>query len=252
MMMTAVQTRWQRMQNMLWLIGGLLFLFLSFLFWVFSEKGEQVQLHVPQPDAEVQIQPEKVAATTYLGGMLQEVRPLMLSTRAVATGDHGMEFRGSKFLEQHKNKYSIELFSVAEEEVINSFLRKQAQRDHLYYLRLSQPEQPERYVMIYGIYDSADEANRQLASLNLGIPSVVQPKVTALNDYQKLVNDMGSEEKHAAKTLYGVNLNPAPLPRLEEYVPRAAPAPRTVVRPKPPEPVKNKQMSEEEIQQHFN
>lgn len=252
--MTAVQKRWQRVQQMLWLIGGLLCLLLSVIFWAIADSGEQVTIHQPESETEVAIQPEKVAATSYLGGMLEEVRPLQLTTRVVASGDHAPEFRGSKFLEQHKNKYTIELFSVAEEDVITTFFKKQDNRKDLYYLRLIKEDQPERYVAIYGTYSSAEAAQEALNTLNIGVPKVVTPQVVALKDYVAQVNDMGSEEKGLAKKLYEINLRPAPLPKLEEYAPRPKPVVRPQPRPAPstPAPTSNNRLTQEDVQKHFN
>lgn len=217
--MAAIRTSKQNMHNTIWLVCGLLCLLLGLVAWAITDKD---QLQVVETKAEtevaVQIQPEKVAATTHLGGLLEEVRPLEMTTRVVATGQHEAEFRGNKFIEDNKNKYVVELFRVSEEQIINTFLKKQESRKDYRYIRLSGENQAEQYLLLYGLYDNETEAKNALATLAISLPKSVAPHVAQVNSYKDFVNDMGSDELGLNQKLYAVKLRPVAVPIVDETV----------------------------------
>lgn len=217
--MSAIHTPWQRIQNILWIVCGLLSLFFALVFWAISDQQEEVTI-VKEPESEVElhIQPEKVASTRHLGAMLDEVKPIEMIQRVVATGDHGTEFRGTKFIEEHKRNYTIELFRVTEEDVVKNFFKYKEKRDQLIYIRLSGEDLPEQYVALYGHYPNEEAARSELAQMSLGLPESVKPQVKAFSDYVPYVNDMGSEESTSSAKVYAVRLNAVPLPRLDDLM----------------------------------
>ena len=217
--MAAIRNSKQKLQHSIWLGCGLLCLFAALVAWAITDQDQIEVVEVPkEAQAPVEIQPEKVAATTHLGGLLEQVRPLEMTTRVVATGQHEAEFRGNKFIEENKDKYTIELFRVAEEEIINTFLKKQPVRKEYRYIRLSGENQAEQYVMLYGVYANQNEAKAALAGTNFGLPKSVQAHVVELASYQEFVNDMGSDELGLNHKLYEVKLRPVALPRVDESV----------------------------------
>jgi len=163
--MAAIRSSKQKMQNTIWLACGLLCLFFALVAWAITDKDQAEVVETPAAaEVIVQIQPEKVAASTHLGGLLEEVRPLQMTTRVVATGQHEAEFRGNKFIEDNQKKYVIELFRVSEEQIINTFLKKQELRKGYSYIRLSGENQAEQYVLLYGLYANENEAKNALTN----------------------------------------------------------------------------------------
>ncbi|RYL25292.1 hypothetical protein [Acinetobacter piscicola] len=215
--MAAIRLNWQNIQHYIWLIMGLLCFVAALIFWAMTDTKELVEVSNPIEETQVQIQPEKVAATTHLGALMDEVRPLEMTTRVVASGNHEPEFRGTKFFEENKKNYIIELFKSSNEDVIRGFLLKQADRKNLIYFRLSAEDQAEQYVMAYGVYKNDDQAKAALQQLTtLKLPNTIQPQVVGLDQYASLVNDLGSEEMLGGNKLYNINLRPAALPIIDE------------------------------------
>lgn len=159
-----------------------------------------------------------------------------MTTRMVNTGSYEAEFRGSKFINDNKNAFTLELFRVSKVDIIRSFLKKQDQRKNFFYIRLNDADQVEQYALIYGIYKNNAAAQQALQQLDLKLPKSIQPKIQAMKDYTALVNDMGAEEMRTNQPLYAVNLKVAALPRLDESLLTAAkPAissPPTAINPK--------------------
>ena len=226
--MTALRTHWQKIQQSIWLLGAVLCLLAALIFWAVTDREELVEIEKqPESEIDLQIQPEKVAATTYLGGLQEEVRPLELTTRLTASGLHEAEFRGTKFIQEQKNNSTIELFRVSDENIIKSFIKKQTDRSKLFYIRLSGEGQSEQYVMLYGSFGNKREAAQTLTALPFKFPETIQPVVVQFADYRPYVNDLGADEMGLSTKLYAVNLRPAAVPTIDESVLARPPATST-------------------------
>ena len=226
--MTALRTHWQKIQHSIWLLGAVLGVWVARIGWAVADREELVEIEKqPESEIELQIQPEKVAATTYLGGLQEEVRPLELTTRLTASGLHEAEFRGTKFIQEQKNNSTIELFRVNDENIIKSFIKKQTDRSKLFYIRLSGEGQAEQYVMLYGSFGNKREAAQTLTALPFKFPETIQPVVVQFADYRPYVNDLGADEMGLSTKLYAVNLRPAAVPKIDESVLARPPATTT-------------------------
>ena len=139
-----------------------------------------------------------------------------MTTRVVAIAQHEAEFRGTKFIQENKKNSAVELFRVSEEAIIKRFLQRQSDRQAFSYLRLTGENQIEQYVLIYGVYKNANEAQKALADLKLTLPKSVQPKVEKIESYADYVNDLGSDELGLSNKLYAVQLKPAAVPVIDE------------------------------------
>ena len=230
--MATLPTQWQRIQSSIWLVCGVLCLFFALVFWAMTDKQKLVEVvKEPESEAEIQIQPEKVAATTHLGALLDEVKPLELTTRITASGTHEAEFRGTKFITDNKKNSTIELFRASEENVIKNYIKKQSDRNNLVYIRLSGEDQQEKYVLLYGNYKNNNEAKVALNQLNMSLPASLKPSVHSFSEYESYVNDLGSEEMGVSGKLREVKLAPAALPRISEADVAQARAARAAIQP---------------------
>lgn len=221
--MSTLRSQWQKNQSTIWLVCGVVCVFLAFIFWILIEK-ESVKMVEKETENEIQIQPEKVAATTHLGGLTEEVKPLETTSRIKVSGNHEAQFRGTKFMNDHEDNYTIELFRSSKEDVIKNFLRQQASRDGFIYIRLSGEGVPEQYVLLFGNFNNELSAQSELPKLSIRLPDSVKPSVKAFEDYAAHVNDLGSEEVGLSNKLYAVKLSPAPMPRVDIVTPTVTPA----------------------------
>ncbi|OTG81424.1 hypothetical protein B9T33_07095 [Acinetobacter sp. ANC 5054] len=215
--MAARQSQWQKIHHYVWLVGGAVCLFAALVFWAITDSKELIEVEKKaETEVDLQIQPEKVAAMSHLGALTEEVRPLEMTTRVVATAQHEPEFRGTKFINEASKQYAIELFRVSEEDILKSFLRKQPTRNKFIYLRLSGEDHPEQYVILTGPYKSENDAKTALAGFDLKLPASIKPVVVELKQYQAYVNDLGSDEMSSNQKMYVVKLKSVPLPKVDE------------------------------------
>ncbi|OTG67558.1 hypothetical protein [Acinetobacter silvestris] len=226
--MTATQVNWQKIRQYIWLIGGLLCLFIALIFWAITDTKDLVSVENPIEENQVQIQPEKVAATIHLGSLMDEVRPLELTTRVVTSGNHEAEFRGTKFIQENQKNWTLELFRANKEDVIKAFLLKQPDQKNLIYFRLSGENKSEQYVVVYGVFKNEDVAKAQLTQFKIILPASIQPKAIQFGQYSDSINDLGSEELQGSNKLYEVKLKAAALPIIDEMpIAQAKPTAKT-------------------------
>lgn len=216
--MTVSRTLWQNVQQYIWLVGGIVCLLLAFIFCVMTDSKKLVEVEKSaDSDAPVQMQPEKVATTANLGALADEVRPLDLTTRTVASGQHEAEFRGTKFINENKKQWTLELFRASDEDIIKNFLKNRPERNKFIYFRLSGDKQSEQYVLTYGVFKRSEDAIQQLTQLNLDLPESIKPQPQQFSTYAPLVNDLGVDEmKGGISQTYEVRLRPAALPKIDE------------------------------------
>ena len=228
-MATVKQTHWQSIQQNIWLIGGVLSLVLAIIFCFMTDTKELTTQSKKVEDTPVSIQPEKVAATTNLGGLTEEVRPLQTTTRLIASGNQLAEFRGTKFIKENHKNYTIELFRSTNEDIVKSFLLKQVDRKGLIYFRLSGEDQVEQYVLTFGQYKNDKDAKDQSQKLSIQFPPSIKPKVVQFKQFDGYVNDLGSEELVGSNKIYEVKLRSAPVPIIDEsLLARLSPSSNTI------------------------
>lgn len=216
--MLAPHSTWQNIRSSIWLIVSVACLLGALIFWALTDTSKLVEVSEPIEEVQVQIQPEKVAASTDLGVLSDEVRPLVTTTRMVASGNHDPEFRGTKFIQDNQKSWTIELFRAQEEDVIKSFLLRQPERKNFIYFRLSGEGQAEQYVLAYGLFKKQADFKPMLDQLNIKLPTSVRPQVRQLKQYADLVNDLGSDELGNSQKIYEINLKNAPLPVIDESI----------------------------------
>lgn len=217
--MTVSRSIWQNIQQYSWLVLALACLIAALIFWgITGDKQEVVAVeHQAKDEVQVQIQPEKVAATSHLGALSDEVRPLDLTTRVVVSNEHAPEFRGTKYIKENQRQWVMEIFRSSDETIIKNFLLNRPDRKNFVYFRLNSDDQVEQYVLAYGLFANAEEAKQKFAQLNLALPQSIQPQPQSISSYAAYVNDLGSDElKSSTSQLYAINLRPAALPRVDE------------------------------------
>ncbi|MCF9045619.1 hypothetical protein [Acinetobacter nectaris] len=209
------QQQKQQSQFLPWvsLIVGIGCLFAAVFLSLTTKALPNTEKDIEQEDVHPQFQAERVSAMTNLGVLDDDVKPLQQTTRAISSGTHEAEFRGTKFIQRNPYGFTLEILTVGKEEVIRDFLKQRADRDKFIYFRLSNENQPDQYVLDYGLYPNEPQADRGLQNLNLRLPKSLHPVVKPLSSYSSQVNDMGTDELSSDSKLYEVNLTNAPVPR---------------------------------------
>lgn len=210
-----LQRLWHIIQQWSWLVLALTCWFFAMAFWAATTKTANVVLLSEQKQAETrqQVQPETIAASTDLGMLTQQVNVLQVSERLAASSEHEPEFRGTKFIKEQQNRWTIELFRVTSEAVIRSYLNARSDRSQYYYFRLMRPQQSDSFILVYGNFAGQDEAQQQLQQLQKNWTYQLKPQVQQFARYMGAVNDLGADELKSKLQLNAIKLTAIALPK---------------------------------------
>ncbi|MFC3902958.1 hypothetical protein SAMN05421749_10440 [Acinetobacter marinus] len=219
---------WQNVKQALWLSLAITCLVIVLIFWAMQAKSNKTKEVVPVEVQDVAensaIQQQSVLMEKKIGTFQDEVPPIDLLKRNALAGDHEPEFRGSSFIAENKNAWTLQLLKVAEEDVIRSYLNGREDRSQFYYFRLDdQKKNKVEYVLTYGLFKNTKAAIDQAQKLNFGLPKTVKVLPEKLNSYASLVNDLGSDENKSSTELRSVLLTRTALPRVP-VVPQVTPS----------------------------
>lgn len=225
---------WQNVKQALWLSLAITCLVIVLIFWAMQAKSNKTKEVVPVEVQDVAensaIRQQSVLMEKKIGTFQDEVPPIDLLKRNALAGDHEPEFRGSSFIAENKNAWTLQLLKVAEEDVIRSYLNGQEDRSQFYYFRLDdQKKNKVEYVLTYGLFKNTKAAIDQAQKLNFGLPKTVKVLPEKFNAYADMVNDLGSDENNSTTKLQSILLTRAAVPKVREVAPQAT-AESTVAR----------------------
>ncbi len=225
---------WQDVKQAIWLSLGVACLVLIFIFWIMQSKERQTKeltpIEVKNEQEQSVTQQQSVLLDKKIGTFQEEVPPIDLLKRNALTGDHEPEFRGSAFIAENKNVWTLQLLKVAEEDVIRSYLDGREDRSQFHYFRLDdQKHNNVQYVLTYGVFKNTQAAIEEAQKVSFGLPKSVKVLPEKFNAYADMVNDLGSDENNSTTKLQSILLTRAAVPKVREVAPQAT-AESTVAR----------------------
>lgn len=220
--MAATQNIWLTVKNVTWLILALGCFLILFIGWVLQFKAPTVQELTPI-EKNIQmttrlVQAETVANTQLLGSFTSEVPQINLSKRIIASGVHGPEFRGTKFVTEYQKMWTLQIMQVSEEDIIRAYLDKRTDRDKFYYIRITKKDQPEQFVLMYGVFKTVEQTLAKTQTIKFSLPDSVKTMPEKISSYVNDVNDLGSEEVGKNQELRSVVLRKAAIPKYQPAV----------------------------------
>ena len=225
---------WQDVKQAIWLSLGVACLVLIFIFWIMQSKERQTKeltpIEVKNEQEQIVTQQQSVLLDKKIGTFQEEVPPIDLLKRNALAGDHEPEFRGSAFIAENKNVWTLQLLKVAEEDVIRSYLDGREDRSQFHYFRLDDQKQNNvQYVLTYGVFKNTQAAIEEAQKVSFGLPKSVKVLPEKFNAYADMVNDLGSDENNSTTKLQSILLTRAAVPKVREVAPQAT-AESTVAR----------------------
>ena len=225
---------WQDVKQAIWLSLGVACLVLIFIFWIMQSKERQTKeltpIEVKNEQEQSVTQQQSVLLDKKIGTFQEEVPPIDLLKRNALAGDHEPEFRGSAFIAENKNVWTLQLLKVAEEDVIRSYLDGREDRSQFHYFRLDdQNHNNVQYVLTYGVFKNTQAAIEEAQKVSFGLPKSVKVLPEKFNAYADMVNDLGSDENNSTIKLQSILLTRAAVPKVREVAPQAT-AESTVAR----------------------
>lgn len=103
--------------------------------------------------------------------------------------NYPVEFKDRKFFEKHKNRWTVQVMDVAQNDIITGYLKGRNDRDKFTYFRYN-GNNGVRYILTYGVMGSQQEAIGAVKTVDFGLPASVVPVPEKLGSY------LGSIDKY--------------------------------------------------------
>lgn len=208
----------QLIKNSTWMVLGIACAMTALVLWGMQLKTPKIEeVHFEETQAQLAARPvqtEAIGINQNLGSFSSEVPAMNMTQRETVSGEHAAEFRGSKFIADNQKAWTLQLMKVSEEDIIRSYLDKREDRKNFSYLRLQDEQNPEQYVLLYGVYKNVQQAMEQSQKMNFELPESVKILPEKISTYRHQVNDLGSDEVASGAKLYTVVLSKAALPKV--------------------------------------
>lgn len=208
---------WRTIRNSTWLLGGTIMLGAAFVLWV----GVTIHQHIVTPadddddQADVPVEPEKVRFSPTLG-MMTDIVPELNLKKHTASDEHDPEFKGADFFAEHDKEWTLQLMNVTQESVVKSYLAKRPDREKFSYFRYVEKNQPDRFVVTYGVFSTVSQALQTLKDTNFELPSSITVTPERFHTYRPYIVDTNSDQGVTNLSpqgkVYEVRLRSVPLP----------------------------------------
>ncbi|MDO5650883.1 MAG: hypothetical protein Q4G13_01940 [Moraxella sp.] len=181
-----------RRQGKVWLVMALAMLVLWFVLWLFAKSpNTQAATHDERLTTvtEVRDLPSVIKSDELLNEMADAVSPINFDTVVRDLRSYPAEFKDKKYLNDNKNKWTVQVMDVSEHEVITDYLDGRADRSRFAYFRYSDKNNQTRYILTYGIVNSFQEAMGATRTVNFALPSSVRVLPEEMKRYLAMIDN---------------------------------------------------------------
>lgn len=203
-----------RRQALIWLVMTLVLGVVTALIWMFSQtpamgaKIENAPISAPQV---LSTDLEKLQAVESLHELDTDVQPINFDATVRDLRSYPDEFKDKRYLLANKGKWTVQVMNVAENDVIVSYLEGRADREKFSYFRYLDDDNQLRYMLIYGLMSSPQEAVGAAKLIDFRLPANVRVLPEEVNRYVSIIDNYERPEPMkdlSARRTRSVNLKP--------------------------------------------
>lgn len=181
-----------RRQALLWLMMTLLLGIATALVWMFSQtpavgnKIENSPIAAPQALITELEQPMSIESLHELD---TDVQPINFEETIRDLRNYPDEFKDKRYLLANKGKWTVQVMNVAENDVIVNYLEGRKDRKKFAYFRYRDEDKQIRYMLIYGLQSSPQEAVGAAKLIDFGLPDNVRVLPEEINRYVGIIDN---------------------------------------------------------------
>ena len=211
---TRTASQSYRRQALIWLVATLLLGVTTALVWMFSQtpaigaKIENAPIAAPQVLSAELEQPLKIESLHELD---TDVQPISFDETVRDLRSYPNEFKDKRYLLANKGKWTVQVMNVAENEVIVSYLEGREDRSKFTYFRYLDENKQVRYMLIYGVMSSPQEAVGAAKLIDFKLPTNVRVLPEEINRYVSIIDNYERPDPVkdlSTKRTRAVNLRP--------------------------------------------
>lgn len=183
---------------LVWLFFTLMMLVLTVLLWMFSAAPNMSHAISNEP-IEDNDKLGKSGTTIQqltmfdkldeLNELSNDVQPINHHNVIYDLRDYPSEFQDKAYLNKHKNKWTVQVMNVAENEIITDYLKGREDRQKFAYFRFLDTNNQPRYMLTYGLMNSVQEAMGATKLVNFGLPRNVRVIPEQISRYIGIIDD---------------------------------------------------------------
>lgn len=179
-------------QALLWLFCALILLVITALLWMLSSaptltnKIENAPLDSDQNLTQELIQPTVIAPLHELDGA---VIPIDFDAVVRDMQHYPEEFKDKRYLTANKGKWTVQVMNVSEHEVVIDYLNTRQDRDKFAYFRFRNEQGERRYMLIYGIMSSPQQAMGAAKTIDFTLPANVRVLPEEIDRYVSIIDN---------------------------------------------------------------
>ena len=211
---TRTASQSYRRQALIWLVATLLLGVTTALVWMFSQtpamgaKIENAPIAAPQVLSSELEQPLKIESLHELD---TDVQPISFDETVRDLRSYPNEVKDKRYLLANKGKWTVQVMNVAENEVIVSYLEGREDRSKFTYFRYLDENKQVRYMLIYGVMSSPQEAVGAAKLIDFKLPANVRVLPEEINRYVSIIDNYERPDPVkdlSTKRTRAVNLRP--------------------------------------------
>lgn len=212
---STVASKARKLQVTGWLLFALITGILTVLVWIASAVKPAAAINKKViPTTSVADPLAKLTNHTATPSELDTaVKPLAPATVVQDIRNNPPQFKDSRFLKANTGKWTVQVMNVAEPDVVTDYLNKREDKDKFTYFRITDEQNQKRYVVTYGLYDSAQDAMTDSKNVNFGLPANVSTFPEEVRLYLSEIDEYevsGPIKNLGTKTPKEVKLRTAP------------------------------------------
>lgn len=182
-----------RSQALRWFVLAIIFALVWVIVWLMSDTPKAMQT-TKSADITSQDLPLPTSIDKF-EQLTKEVPALDVSSTVVRDmRNYPAEFKDKRFFEKHKNRWTVQVMNVAQNDIITGYLKGRQDRDKFAYFRYSNGNQ-QRYILTYGIMGSRQEALGAVKTVDFGLPSSVTPVGEQMSRYLDMIDNYERTEE---------------------------------------------------------
>lgn len=181
----VISTKFKRL-TIAWLVmAGAMFV-VWLIMWLASSAPKAIQKHeVKEITTQDFALPARIET---LGELDKEVKPVDFEMVIRDLRNYPKEFKDKKFFEEHKERWTVQVMDVAQNDIITAYLDGRNDRGKFAYFRYNQGNEI-RYILTYDIVDSREEALGAIKAIEFGLPKSIRVSAQPVGDYlSKIAN----------------------------------------------------------------
>ncbi len=129
-----------------------------------------------------------------LDDLNDDVAPIEFKTVVRDMRDYPDEFKDKIYINNNKGKWTLQVMSVSEHDIIRDYLQGRDDRDKFAYFRYTDENNKSKYMLTYGLLGSLDEAMIVASEVDFDLPKSVKITPEEIKRYASMIDSYERSE----------------------------------------------------------